>query len=507
MFRKKVFRDHPPIIGARNGNADTNKPTETIGTPTINALEIMRLGPAEYIRQNLNAGIGAKDGVDPNSLVIWSGYLAAIINLIAVMKDTMSMDVSIYTVGGLYNSTSKHADKFDIRAIVRNLQKKADFVVELSNSIGSSHILHFYLYDITPTGQASIRSNRAWLKKCHADEITSIYHPSNFSVKQLPIDAVYTWVNHADPHWQELWMESFPEEAFDPDRYTSNDELKYSLRSLNKYAPWINKIYIVTNCSRPEWLFDHDKIVWVHHEEVFPNSDMLPSFSSHAIEACLHNIQGLSEQFLYLNDDVILNSPCLPSDFFDETGRSLSFFEPYGMVDSSPAEELTPDYLVAAKNSKALLSQQFENYEARSLHRHVAFALRKSVLQELELTFPDAFEATRYAKRRARTDVNVTSFLYHHYGYAKGHSIKGDISGIIVRPGNVGAIATTDSYKYKILCFNDGNGSAENVKYKTVTQSYFDKRMFEKSPWEKKAIHRQANESETLEPIFDTELA
>jgi len=225
--------------------------------------------------------------------------------------------------------------------------------------------------------------------------------------------------------------------------------------------------------------------------------DMLPSFSSHAIEACLHKIDGLSEQFLYLNDDVILNSPCLPGDFFDETGRSLSFFEPYGMVDASPAVEETPDYLAAAKNSKALLRQKFGNYEARSLHRHVAFALRKSVLEELEFTFPDTFEATRYAKRRARTDVNVTSFLYHHYGYVTGQAIKGEISGIIVRPGNVGAIATTDSYKYKILCFNDGNGSSENSKYKSITQSYFDKRLFEKSPWERKANSHQPPEEMT----------
>ena len=492
MFRKRAHRDILPTTHTENSKSPNF--SEQLHFPLIDITEVLKIGPTQYLRKHLAAGIGGKDGKDKNSLVVWSGYLSGIVNFIGGMKESMTMDVSIYTVGGTYSYISKSSDKFEARALARHLQRKTDFVVELSNGIGLLYTLHFYLYDINSAGIANIRSNRAWIKKCAATEIPFLYSKETNHAPARTIDAVYTWVNHADLKWQKLWQTSFPKEEFDPDRYTSNDELKYSLRSLNKFAPWINRIYIVTNCSKPDWLFEHDKIVWVSHEEIFPQLDMLPSFNSHAIETCLHRIENLSEHFLYLNDDVIFNSPCLPSDFYDDNGRSLSFFEPYGMVDASPYNQETPDYLVAAKNSKSLLKQTFPNYEARTLHRHVAFALKRSVLSKIEETYPDAFQTTRYAKRRSKSDVNVTSFLYHHYSYPAGLSLKGDISGIIVRPNNVEAIATTDSFKFKVLCFNDGNGSSKDNKYKSSTLMYFNKRLPEKAPWE--TTQGQSNRSQ-----------
>jgi hypothetical protein len=103
---------------------------------------------------------------------------------------------------------------------------------------------------------------------------------------------------------------------------------------------------------------------------------------------------------------------------------------------------------------------------------------------ELEEIFPKTFDITRNAKRRSADDINLTSFLYHHYAYAKGIAVKGDAPGLIVRPNNVGAVAGRDSYKYKILCFNDGNGSAVDSKYKEHTQAFFNKRLAERAPWE-----------------------
>ena len=37
-------------------------------------------------------------------------------------------------------------------------------------------------------------------------------------------------------------------------RYRDNNELRYSLRSLAKFAPWIRHVYIVTNGQIPYWL-------------------------------------------------------------------------------------------------------------------------------------------------------------------------------------------------------------------------------------------------------------
>ena len=481
MFRKRVFKNAPAVALDKTASTSVSSATSA---PSVDLLEINRMGMVNYIRKNLKAGIGAEDGQDPNSLVIWSGYLNGLIGFIAGLRECTPTNVTIYTLGGGVSVTCPAGGKFDTNAICRALNSRPDFVVELCNPLGDLYILHFYLYDLSPTGEATIRSNRAWVRRFPISDFDTIYNAAPKTSVNPPIDAVYTWVNHADQDWQQLWIESFPEEAFDPDRYTSNDELRYSLRSLNKYAPWLNKIYIVSNCSQPKWLDNVERIVWVKHESIFPDSEALPTFNSHAIEACLHRIDTLSEHFIYLNDDFILSQPCLPSDFFDETGRSMAYFEPYGMVsENSPPE--APDYLIAAQNSRELLARDFPNYQPRSLHRHVPYCLKKSVLSNIETKYPWAFAKTRNAKRRSEEDINLTSFLYHHFAFASGQAVKADAPGLIVRPNNVNAVTSKDIFKYKLLCFNDGNGSAEDNDYKVKTQQFFNTRLPQPAPWER----------------------
>lgn len=481
MFRKRVFKDAPAV--ALEKTASTSVSTAT-SAPSVDLLEINRMGLVNYIRKNLNAGTGAEDGQDPNSLVIWSGYLNGLIGFIAGLRETTPTNVTIYTLGGGVSVTCPAGDKFDTKSISRALSSRPDFVVELCNPLGELYVLHFYLYDLAPTGEATVRSNRAWVRRFPISDFDGIFNRQVDASSNAPIDAVYTWVNHADEEWQQLWLNSFPDENFDPDRYTSNDELRYSLRSLNKYAPWLNKIYIVSNCNRPNWLEKDERVVWVEHTSIFPDLEALPTFNSHAIEACLHRIEGLSEYFIYLNDDFVLSQPCLPSDFFDETGRSMAYFEPYGMVSESPNPE-APDYLIAAHNSRQLLKRDFPHYQARNLHRHVPYCLKKSVLNDIEAKYPWAFNATRHAKRRSVDDINLTSFLYHHFAYASGQAVKADAPGLIVRPSNVNAVMSKDIFKYKLLCFNDGDGSAEDNDYKAKTQKFFDTRLHQRAPWER----------------------
>ena len=100
-------------------------------------------------------------------------------------------------------------------------------------------------------------------------------------------------------------------------RFMDNDELLYSLRSIETYAPWFRHVYLVTNGQIPSWLnVSHPKIRIVQHEHIFPNLSHLPTFSSPAIESHLHRIKGLSKRFVYFNDDVILGKQVWPEDFY-----------------------------------------------------------------------------------------------------------------------------------------------------------------------------------------------
>ena len=124
-----------------------------------------------------------------------------------------------------------------------------------------------------------------------------------------------------------IWASFFARQGTDDDRkedadisasrFADNEELKYSLRSVEKHAPWVRNIFIVTNGQIPSWLnLDNPRLKLVTHEELFLNKSHLPTFSSPAIEAHLHRIPGLSPKFIYLNDDVMFADNVWPDDFY-----------------------------------------------------------------------------------------------------------------------------------------------------------------------------------------------
>lgn len=144
------------------------------------------------------------------------------------------------------------------------------------------------------------------------------------------VDAVYTWVDGSSPHFARDLARAHPGgEGSGVDarrrRFRDNGELRYSLRSLLRFAPWVRHIYLVTNGERPPWLDRRgDRVRVVAHAALFDRSDDLPTFNSNAIELHLHRIPGLSRKFLYLNDDLFLGRPCARADF--EVGGADAFF-------------------------------------------------------------------------------------------------------------------------------------------------------------------------------------
>lgn len=144
-----------------------------------------------------------------------------------------------------------------------------------------------------------------------------------------PIDAVITWVDGADPvhrRKREKYLgeaqDDLHENGINPHRWACSDELSFCLRSIENHAPWIGTIYIVTDAQTPD--LSHvsaglrAKIKIVDHHEIFAGYEyVLPTFNSLAIESMLWRIKGLSERFIYFNDDVFLTAPLVPSDVFE----------------------------------------------------------------------------------------------------------------------------------------------------------------------------------------------
>jgi len=304
----------------------------------------------------------------------------------------------------------------------------------------------------------------------------------------FPVDVVYTWVNHADPEWQRLISRFRDDDDIDWSRYHSIDELRYSLRSLHLYAPWVRKIFIVTNCQAPDWLRTDSRVEIVPHEHVFANPDYLPTFSSHAIEACLMNIDGLSEHFVYFNDDVFLANPALKEHFFTGTGCSRAFLEPYGMVWGEQSQDHA-DYLNAAINGQRLLENRFGR-SATQLHQHTPHALKRSVLTRMVTDFPDAFHQVRGSRFRSITDISTVSFLYHHYALMEGEAIVDTCRSMLVKadrfPPQIQKLETPNSLQF--FCINDGGHSTDNTVFMSEKVRILELKFPNPAPWEKAAL-------------------
>ena len=150
----------------------------------------------------------------------------------------------------------------------------------------------------------------------------------------MKIDLVYLWVDGNDEKWlakknAALVKNDKPpiKRGISDNHWRDNEELKYSLRSVEKFAPWINHIFIVTDEQSPKWLdVKNPKITIVDLKEYIPN-DLLPLFNSIAIEMFLWNIPGLSEYFIYANDDMFFGKPAEPGFFFDENRNPITIFK------------------------------------------------------------------------------------------------------------------------------------------------------------------------------------
>ncbi|MFI2613238.1 stealth conserved region 3 domain-containing protein [Streptomyces sp. NPDC018584] len=249
----------------------------------------------------------------------------------------------------------------------------------------------------------------------------------------FPIDAVYTWVDDSDPEWRarrDATRGGNRQESADDGavRFRNRDELRFSLRSLAMYAPWVRHVFLVTAGQVPDWLDrDHPGLTVVDHRDLFADpEECLPTFNSHSIESQLHRVEGLSEHFLYFNDDMFLGRPTNPDTFFLSNGLPRFFWS----SESVPALPLSPDdegYLAAAKNNRELLRRTFGRTTTHSFF-HVPYALRRSVLTEITERFPEQLAATARSRFRSVGDHSLVSSLYQHYAYLTGRAVPGTIS-------------------------------------------------------------------------------
>jgi hypothetical protein len=144
----------------------------------------------------------------------------------------------------------------------------------------------------------------------------------------MEIDLVYLWVDGSDPEWLARKRAFTGEttgngETTSKARWSDNEELRYSLRSAEMYAPWIRRIFIVTDGQTPAWLdTSNPRVSIIDQNDILP-PEARPCYNSSVIEYFLYRIPGLAEHFLYANDDMFFGAPVEPYFFFTPEGFPL----------------------------------------------------------------------------------------------------------------------------------------------------------------------------------------
>ncbi len=242
-------------------------------------------------------------------------------------------------------------------------------------------------------------------------------------------------MNDSDPLWQRRFRDAVShldtahhhETSWAASRFAERDELRYSLRSLEMHANWVNHIFIVTDQQVPSWLVeDHPRITVIDHSEIFDDPDSLPVFNSHAIESRLHHIPGLAERYLYLNDDVFFGSPVIPDQFFTSNGIAKFFLSdrPIGL---DPVDDRDLPVSAAAKNNRTIIERLF-GVTVTQKFQHTPHPQLRTVLEEMEQRLPEEFAAVARSQFRSPQDISVAAALHHYYAYATGRAVPGTLN-------------------------------------------------------------------------------
>jgi hypothetical protein len=243
----------------------------------------------------------------------------------------------------------------------------------------------------------------------------------------FPIDLVYLWVDGSDFDWMTRRQQRLAavtgaplhDLAVTDARFREHGELRYSFRSVRRFAPWFRHLYLVTDQQRPGWLADHPQLTVVDHQEIFDPED-LPTFNSHAIASRLHHIPGLAEQYLIFNDDVLLTRDLSPTHFFDSNGVA-KFCLSSATIPAGPVSEDDLPHEAARKRARDHVWEAHGRHVSQAF-KHTPIANLRSWNEELERRYAEDFRRTAASPFRSVGDLETASWLHHYLGYFEGRT-------------------------------------------------------------------------------------
>ncbi len=338
--------------------------------------------------------------------------------------------------------------------------------------------------------------------------------------EQYDIDFVLSWMNPYDDNWRKAKAEYWSLEIRDPEydvnqvaRFRDWNNLQYWFRGVEKFAPWVHNIYFVTWDTVPQWLnINHTKLRIIRDREIIPQG-CAPTFSPNPMETNLHRIPGISEHFVFFNDDMFLLNHTEPSDFYQnglpkEMAISYSLMndpgnDPFhhmlltmmgvinGYFDKKQVQKRNWKKWFHPVYGKMLINNVLTvNNSSFSciLIPHLPSSMRKSTYEEVWQTIPDKLMST--ASHRFRNLSDITQYIFRYWAICKGD----------FEPANVYQYGkeffmndeTLDdlcriirNQSYKMICINDSKNIKNFEKCRDEVIMAFDQILHEKSSFEK----------------------
>lgn len=330
------------------------------------------------------------------------------------------------------------------------------------------------------------------------------------------IDFVIAWVDGNDPEWRKQKNEYSPSKESDSSaiRYRDMEILKYWFRAVCEYAPWVNKVHFITWGHLPEWMnTECEKLHIVNHRDYIPEK-YLPTFSSHPIELNIHRIKGLTDKFVYFNDDMLLNDHVAPEYFF-KNGLPCDFAHVNNVYYSDPTDKCAhimvndtwatnnhcsymkvflkhPFKFVNSKYPfknlmKNILKLESNNVFSGFENHHMATAYLKETLCDVWRDEEALLDKTCHSRFRSPLDVSQSVFRYRQLATGKFHPVTKKSRGKFLHIGldNKELEEAILTSKYKMLCINDTPENIDFEKAKAELIEVYEKRFPEKSMFEK----------------------
>ncbi len=291
------------------------------------------------------------------------------------------------------------------------------------------------------------------------------------------MDIVITYVDGQDPLWQKDYEAALNEPIMNK-RFRDWGTLKYLLRGIETHMPFIENVYLVVarDSQVPVWV-NRDVLKIVLHSDIIPQ-EHLPTFNSTTIEMFLHRISGLSEHYLYFNDDIFPMMDCSEDDFYIE-GKTAMGFSTHLFSKALYKRQVKNGYVLAAKAAGKKPGCLFKRPQ------HTCSPMQKSACEELYAKVEPEIMASL---SRLRTEYNMNQHMYLNYMYLTGRAVSRRIKGkffsmAVASPAKIADFIRKP--KAKLLCINDVNfGEDTFIKYRDILTEGFEMHFPDKSRYE-----------------------